>query len=187
MITKREQDVICMLEDFHIATTNQIFMLFFKNTSLRYCQTRLSYLKKENVIKKTRSTIDNCNAYYITNKKPIQVHHDLLRAELYAKISCKYTVLEWFNEYSIENIRPDAFAYIKDNGIVFPIFIEVHLSNKFNFEKYSELLKICDLKSMFGIIPRVIICTDRQITIPNIKIRFRQVDIDMSGIDSIFK
>ncbi len=186
MITKREQDVICLLEDFHVATTNQIYNLIYPKTCLRYAQSRLSFLKKQEIIKQIRSTIDNCNAYYI-NKKPVQIHHDLIRTELYTNMNKLYTVLEWHNECSIVNIRPDALAYIKDNGIVFPIFVEIHLSNKFNFDKYSELIKTNDLITMFGSIPRVIICTDRNITIPNMKIRFRKVDINMRGLNCIFK
>jgi len=88
---------------------------------------------------------------------------------------------------TVGNIRPDAFAYINDYGIVFPVFIEIHLNNKFDFDKYKEFVKNNDLRSMFGIIPRVIICTDRQVTIPNIGIRFKVIGIDMSGLELIFK
>lgn len=186
MITKRDQDIINLLEDFHIATTNQIHRLYFQTISYRYVAKRLEYLYSQNYIKRTKSTIDNCFAYYL-DKKPTQIHHDLIRSELYSHIKNKYNVLEWGNETTIENIRPDALCYINDNGIVFPILVEIHLSNKFNFDKYINLAQNNDLKLIFGIMPRVLICTDRGITIPNARIKFKVVNVDMKGLDTLFK
>ena len=186
MITKRDQDILNFIQEFHVATTNQIHKLFFAPSNYRYCTQRLKFLTDSSHIKKTRSTIDNCNAYYI-DRKPAQVHHDLIRTELYTNMKQRYKILEWHNEMTVGNIRPDAFAYINDYGIVFPVFIEIHLNNKFDFDKYMEFVKNNDLRSMFGIIPRVIICTDRQVTIPNIGIRFKVIGIDMSGLELIFK
>jgi hypothetical protein len=40
---------------------------------------------------------------------------------------------------------------------------------------------------MFGILPRVIICTDRQVTVPQIGIKFKVISFDMSGLDTLFK
>lgn len=196
MITKRDQDIINFVTDFHIATSKQIHSLFFENISYRYTRKRLQYLSeilKE--IKPTHSTIDNCIAYY-TDKKPVQIHHDLIRAELFVNLKKQYNVLDWSNETPIVNIRPDAlsyinnsFAYINNHGIVFPIFIEIHLNNKFNFQKYIDLVKNNNLHEMFGIMPRVLICTDRQLTIPtNIGIKFKAIDIyNMNGLNTLFK
>lgn len=186
LITKRDQDIINLLDDFHIATTNQIHRLFFQNTSYRYTTKRLEYLFNQNYIKRTKSTIDNCFAYY-TDKKPIQIHHDLIRSEIYSRIKIKYDLLEWSNEFTIESIRPDALCYIKDNGIIFPLLVEVHLSNKFNFDKYLYLIKNNDLKQIFGLMPRVLIVTDRDIKIPSMGIKFKVVDLDMKGLDSLFR
>jgi hypothetical protein len=187
MITKRDQDIINFLEDFHIATSNQIHKLFFSNISIRYSRTRLDYLQKEGYIKRTKSTIDNCFAYYI-NKKPSQIHHDLIRSELYSHIKKQYTVLEWNNEQTIVNIRPDALCFINDHDIVFPVLIEIHLNNKFNFDKYSDLIKNNDIKAIFGIMPKVLICTDREMTIKqNIGLKFKLIDLNMNGLESILK
>jgi hypothetical protein len=176
-----------MLEDFHIATTNQIHRLFFPDTSYRYVAKRLEYLSSQGYIKRAKSTIDNCFAYY-SDKKPVQVHHDLIRSELYSHMKTKLNMLEWHNEFVIEDIRPDALTYIDDNGIVFPVLIEVHLSNKFNFDKYISLVQKNDLKAIFGLMPRVIICTDREVTISkNIGLKFKVVGFDMSGLESLFK
>jgi hypothetical protein len=70
---------------------------------------------------------------------------------------------------------------------VFPILVEIHLSNKFNFDKYINLAQNNDLKLIFGIMPRVLICTDRGITIPNARIKFKVVNVDMKGLDTLFK
>lgn len=187
MITKRDQDILNFIEDFKIATTEQIHRIFFKDVSYRYCAKRLEYLLEIGEVKKTRSTIDNCNAYYLSNK-PVQLHHNIIRAELYSFIINTYQIMEWHNEYSFLTIRPDAFAYISDHDIIFPIFIEIHLGNSFNFDKYSILFKENDLKTLFGIMPRVLICTDRNISLPKTSpIKYKVVEVDMKGLDSLFR
>jgi hypothetical protein len=195
VVTSRDQDIFNFLEEFHIASANQIQKLFFNNKTKRYSRLRLEYLYNQGHLKRTRSTVDNCYAYYL-EKKPVQIHHDLVRSELFVNLKNRYTILDWSNESPVVNIRPDAvayfqnnsFAYIKDHGIEFPVFIEIHLNNKFNFDKYQELIKKVDLRSIFdNKMPRVIICTDRQVTVPNIGIKFKVVGINMKGIESIFK
>lgn len=186
MITKRDQDIINFLESFHIATTSQIHRLFFAGTSDRYTRKRLKHLFDKKLVKRDRSTINNDYAYYI-ERKPCQVHHDLLRTEIYTQLKQQYNVLEWNNEYPVMNIRPDSFAYISDHGIPFPVFIEIHLNNKFNFDKYKELLENADLKAIYGIMPRVIIVTVQEIKVPNIGIKFKVINLDMKGLEAIFK
>lgn len=169
MITKRDQNILNFLDEFHIATSNQLHQLFF-DTSVRYSRKRLQYLCDHGYIKKARSTIDNCYAYYA--KKPAQVHHDLIRTELYVYMKNNYELLEWNNEYPIDSIRPDALCYIKEKTVI-PIMIEIHLSNKFDFGKYKGI----DFLTLFGVPPTVLICTDRQVTVPNNM--FKVVNLNM--------
>lgn len=181
MITKRDQDILNFLQDFHITTSNQIHSLFYNLVSSRYTRKRLKYLTDEGLIKRTRSTIDNSYAYYI-DRKPVQLHHDLIRAELYTAIKKRFDLLEWNNEVPVSHIRPDALAYINHCGIVFPIMIEIHLNNKFDFDKYKM-----DFKPIFGITPKVIICTDRQVSMPLTGIKFKIIGLDMKGLESLLK
>ena len=176
MITQRDQDILNFIEDFHAATTSQLYRLFFQGTSYRYSCKRLQYLYEQGFLKRMRSTISNEYAYYL--KKPSmlpQIHHDLIRAELYVNIKERYKLLEWNNEMSVANIRPDALAYI-EYGL--PLMIEVHLSNRFNFDKYNQ-----DFIPLFGIQPRIIVVTDKKINPPDS--RYRIVKTDMQGIDKI--
>lgn len=181
MITKRDQDILNFLQDFHIATSAQLHRLFFPTASPRYSRKRLRYLADCGYIKRARSTIDNSHAYYV-DKKPVQMHHDLIRAELYTAIRSRFDLLEWNNEAPVSHIRPDALAYIKSAGIVFPIMVEVHLNNKFDFDKYKM-----DFRPIFGISPRVIICTDREVKPPVSTVKFKLVGLDMSGLDTLLK
>jgi hypothetical protein len=183
MITKRDQDVINFIEEFHIATSGQISRLFFSG-KYRYCMKRLQYMRDSGFIKPAKSTIDNCRAYYINKKSLLQqIHHDLIRAELYTAIRSRYDLLIWENEATIEHIRPDALCYIKHSGIVFPLIIEVHLNNKFDFDKYKNI----DFRTLFGLMPRVIICTDREVKLPVSAVKFKVVGLDMSGLDTLLK
>jgi hypothetical protein len=173
MITKRDQEILSFVEDFHIATSKQIHRLFFPQASIQYRCERLRYLCRENLLKRTRSTIDNCFAYYI--RKPAQIHHDLLRAELYVNIKEKYRLLEWHNEMPVGNVRPDALAYI-EKGL--PLLIEIHLSNRFDFGKYN-----IDLLPLLGTQPRIVICTDKNLRATDK--RYRIVNTDMQGLDRL--
>jgi hypothetical protein len=179
MITKKDQDILNFIEEFHIATSKQINSLFYNN--VRYCNERLKKLTDNGFIKVTRSTIDNCHAYY-ADKKPVQIHHDLIRTELYTHIVKRYKVLEWHNEMAVGNIRPDALCYIVDHGVTFPVVVEIHLNNKFDFDKYNF-----DLKEYLGPFPRVIICTDREVKIPAMAVKFKVVGLDMEGLENIIK
>jgi len=181
MITTRDQDIINFLESFHIATSNQLHRLYFPATSYQYSRQRLRYLSDNLYIKRTRSTIDNSYAYY-TGYKPVQLHHDLIRTELYTSIKSKYDLLEWHNEATVGNIRPDALCYANHSGIVFPVLVEVHLSNSFNFDKYKM-----DFRPLLGTQPRVIICTDRSVKLPVSAVKFKLIGLDMVGLDTLFK
>lgn len=183
MITKRDQDILNFIEEFHAATSSQINRLFFANTSYRYGLKRLHYLYSQGFIHRRRSTINNDYAYYINNKSLLQqLHHDLIRAELYSHINNTFKVLQWNNEAPVSSIRPDALCYIENHGIVFPVLVEVHLNNKFNFDKYKGI----DFVNLFGVPPRVLICTDRKVTIQSMQgIKFKVIGFDMAGLDSI--
>jgi hypothetical protein len=181
MITKRDQDILNFLEEFHIATSGQLHKLFFPKTSYQYSSGRLLYLSEQGHIKRTQNTIGNGYAYY-ADRKPVQLHHDLIRSEVYTSIKTKYNVLDWQNEAPVEHIRPDALTYINHSGIVFPVLIEIHLSNGFDFDKYKM-----DFIPIFGTNPRVVICTDRELKLPQLAIKFKLVGLDMSGIDTLFK
>lgn len=185
MITQRDQTVLNFIEDFRAATSGQICRLFFPG-KYRYCMKRLEKLCKDGHISRTISTINNCHAYYI-GKRPAQLHHDLIRAELFVCMSEHYKVLSWLNEEPVKNIRPDALALVEHRGITYPLFIEIHLNNKFDFEKYENLIRTTDLRQSFGMTPRLIICTDRRTAIPNIGLRIKIIGLDMSGIDALFK
>jgi hypothetical protein len=191
MLMQRDQLIINGLEDFHVMTSKQITELYFPETSYRFAATRIKYMFEQKWIKQTVSTIDKCFAYYVENK-PAQIHHDLIRAEIYTKLQAVYQVIGWKNEQTILDIRPDAFALISDSGIEFPVMIEIHLSYTFDFNKYANK----DFSAyMGGKIPRVIICTDKTITLPSFKnVKFKAVGIEVTshglavnGLESIFK
>jgi len=185
MISQNDQNVLNFLEDFHIATSGQVCRLFFPG-KYRYCMKRLKALREEGFIRRVHSTIDNSYAYYV-GKKPVQVHHDLIRAELFASINEHYKIITWDNEEPVKHIRPDAVALILDRGITFPVFVEIHLNNHFDFDKYKELVRTADLRSIFGTNPRILICTDREVKLPVSAIKFKLVGLDMSGLDTLLK
>lgn len=176
MITQRDQDILNFLEEFHAATTSQLQRLFFHGTSYRYSCKRLQCLYEQGFLKRMRSTISNEYAYYLKKSSMLQqIHHDLIRTELYVSIKEQYKLLEWNNEMPISNIRPDALAYI-EYGL--PLMIEIHLSNRFNFEKYKQ-----NFIPLFGIQPRIIIVSDKKINPPDS--RYRIIKTNMQGVGKI--
>ncbi len=183
MITTRDQNILNFLEEFHVATSSQIHRLYFAETITRNSRSRLQKLTEQGFVKRTRSTINNDFAYYLERKSLLQqLHHDLIRAELYATMKQIYEILEWHNEFTIDHIRPDALTYIRNKGVVYPVLVEVHLSNQFDFDKYKM-----DFLPVFGVRPIVIICTDRPLKLPQIGVKFKIVGLDMSGLDTLFR
>ena len=169
-----------------IELLEQIHKMFYSNVSERFCRQRMKILFDRKQIKRHRSHIDTQYVYYI-EKKPYNPEHRLLVADLYLALQAmNYTVNDLAFEFKCGNIRADAYFEISKGNISHSFFVEVHLSNKFNQDKYEELLESEEWKKDFEIFPKILIITDKAVEKRTTKLRIYTVKNNLEGLDKIF-
>lgn len=161
IVTERDNQVILFIEKFKIATTSTISGLFYP--SLRVAQHRLKLLYENKLLKRDRDPFTG--QYYYYNKKPIQIRHSLLLTNFYREINKLVDVKLFENEFThFEGIRPDGFLAVEFSNKKKEIyFVETEISNKPDIEKYEELYKSNQWKSVFPKFPKLIFVTDKTV------------------------
>lgn len=173
MVTSRDIEVKEFLQEYKVASTSTIALLFFP--SLSACQKRLKKLVDNKEIKRDRDSITNEYIYYI--KRPKQLKHSLLVTKFYGYISKQYKVATFKIEPVLDNIRPDAvFGFIKDDKKYIGL-LEIEISNKgFNFAKYEKFYISEQYKSFYPVMPIIFIVSNKIIKIPKSNINYVLLD-----------
>jgi DNA-binding Lrp family transcriptional regulator len=172
MLTKRDRRVLRFIDDFNIVRTSDLKFLFFANVSLQRCQQRLTQLVKQKKLKRYRDYVSQDYLYY-TGKKPDQIEHDLIRVEVYKRLSV-INLQEFIPEFSYGRLRSDAYFIIDDQNW----FLEVQLSTGFNQEKYEMLYRRLDWRERFEEFPSVLVVTNKRLRVEPSNIRFEVINVD---------
>lgn len=167
IVTERDKRVIKFIEDNKTATTNTIADIFYP--CLRVAQHRLKLLTENKVLKRHRDNYTSQYYYYI--RKPKQVRHSLLVTDFYNELN-KIAKIELFKtEFTIEDIRADAFIAYEINNKKRIAFLEVQISNApLDVEKYEKLYKSRKYKNYFPAFPVIIAVTNKNIPKTNLKV-----------------
>jgi len=154
MITRRDQDVIKILDRFKAAKTSTICELFYG--SYRVCTRRLSKLTQEGVIKRERDGWSSEYIYYI--KRPKQMRHSILLTDFYRELHKIADIKKFIPEPVFSNIRPDAVVgFVLGRSRL--ALVEVEISNKgFDRKKYDAF----DWTKYFPVEPELIVISDRK-------------------------
>lgn len=165
-IQDRDIKVMEWIDLLGIATTKQIYNMFFTNVSERVCYNRLSRLTKEKKLKQFRENQISEYKFY-TKRKPKNIKHGLLRTEFYMQLSKSFEIKKFIKEYEIENIRTDALIGIEDKSTKkkFLLFLEVEISNnnlKQKLKKYEDLKASGKYKDKLPSFPILIILSNKQ-------------------------
>jgi DNA-binding Lrp family transcriptional regulator len=177
VLTKRDRRVCRFIEDFHVATTNQIYELAFSDVSIRRCQQRLTELVRQKRIKRYRDYVSQDYLYYV-GKKPQQVEHDLLRTDVFMKLR-QYDLQEFIPEFSYGNLRADGYFELGND----PWFLEIQLSTSFNQEKYEALYRRLDWRERWREFPKVLVVAAKNIKIEHSDVEFYMVGCDLVGLE----
>lgn len=187
MLTQREVDILQYIGKFKVASTSTIKRLFFKDSTLRYCQIRLRLLTKDyNELNRDRHSISNEYSYYI-GARPKQFSHKLMLTEFHKNIVDYVKVIQLDTEVNIGNVRPDgllAYQVEDKKGIA---FVEIDLSPnslKEKIAKYELLYSSGDYKEYFPVFPDLIIVSNRKVPTSD-KIKIIPVKADFSDITNI--
>ena len=176
MITSRDGKIQRFIGDFNVVKTSQLKQLFFSKSSMRRCRQRLSILVND-FQRLKRERLNVCSEYiYYIDKKPKEIEHMLLRVDAYIKLNRDYILSEFDTEYDFDNIRPDAYFEIWQNGITTGYFLEIQLGNYFNQGKYERAYKNGMWIDMWDIFPSVIVVTDHRISFKPSQINYVRIN-----------
>lgn len=176
MVTKRDLQVVEFLEKFHIATTSTIETLFYPSN--RVARNRLNALVDAKMVKRDRAGISCEYEYYI--RRPAQYRHSLLLTDLYREMHRRTELYKFIKEPKIGDIRPDALAGYKANGVAEVAFVEIEISHKgLDIEKYERLYYSGEYRKYFVDFPKLIVVSDRKVPKSN--------KFDITVIDTEFK
>lgn len=159
------------IEDFGIASTRQLASLFFPSR-LR-AQQRLKQLVQLGKLKRYRDYIAADYLYYI-GKKPREIEHMSARVDTYIYLQANYTLNAFVPEYACDSLRADAYIEIWRNGIIYPYFLEVQISNYFRQDKYEKVFNSGAWLDQWEDFPPVLVVSDNKIRFKPSNIKFIQ-------------
>jgi hypothetical protein len=187
MIAKKDRDIYNFLDMFNSATTSQIYRIFYKGKTLRRCQDRLATLTNAQYINRVKNFLTGEYIYYTKLQKPEQIEHGYYRTELYIKLNERYCVADYDVECKgIPNIRPDMYIDVKLNNMLYMFFVEIHLHNRFNQDKYEQYYKSGLWRDKYKVFPRIIIVAHEPPRLQKTNLNFKIVSTKLNDIEKIF-
>ena len=175
VLNRRDRRVIRFIEFFGCASTTQLHKLFFGGVSLRRCQQRLALLTKHRKIQRDREHL-SADFLYWCGKKPREITHMLMRVDFYISVNKRYTLASFVPEYSIGDLRADAYFEIYRNGMNVPYFLEVQRSPYLNQAKYERLFESGVWLDRWPHFPPVVVVSDTAMRFKDGNVRFISAD-----------
>lgn len=161
-MTDRDYKIIEFIKEFKIVSSSTIARLYFP--SLATAERRLKKLVDHKKLLRTRDNIISEYVYYI--KKPTNLKHCILIAEVYSKLATNkdIQVIKYKREYEIKfrakTLRTDLMAVIKSNNKLIPILIEIDLTKSYK-DKYTEYINSKYYQQKFPMIPVIVVVSNR--------------------------
>lgn len=188
ILQKREKQLLNFIDTFGAASTSQLQRLFFtgmkEDSARKKAQCRLQLLHKNKYIKRDRSDINSEYIYF--QKKTQFIDHQTLLVDVYLALkSFKGNLIEFIPEVVMGEIRPDAKAKFDDGEYTHVFLIEIHRNHIFNQEKYETFYLTKTWKLFFQVFPKILIVSDKKITLKPSKLPYIQVPYSLEGIKRI--
>ena len=161
-MTDRDYKIIEFIKDFKIVSSSTIARLYFP--SLATAERRLKKLVDHKKLFRTRDDVISEYIYYI--KKPTNLKHCILIADVYSKLATNKNIqlIKYKREYEIKfrakTFRTDLMAVIKSNNKLIPILIEIDLTKSYK-DKYTEYINSKHYQQKFPMIPKIIVISNR--------------------------
>jgi hypothetical protein len=109
----------------------------------------------------------------------------LMRVEFYIELQKIFTLCEFIPEYTLGDIKADAYFEIWQNGFAIPYFLEVQISPRFNQDKYEKMYDSGAWLDKWEEFPAVVVVSDNRISYRPSSVKFVQIGGDMNGIRRI--
>lgn len=161
-MTDRDYKVIEFIKEFRIASASTIARLYFP--SLATAERRLKKLVDNRKLYRTRDDVISEYVYY--TKKPTNIKHSLMIADIYSKLATNKDIqlIKCKREYEIKfrakTLKADLMAVIKSNNKLVPILIEIDLTKAYK-DKYTEYINSKYYQQKFPIVPKLIVISNR--------------------------
>ncbi len=129
---------------------------------------------------------DPLTGQYIYFTKKAQLQHKLLRTEFYCRLlNGPGRLLQFEPEYTIDNVRADAFAAYEYKGKGYLMFVEVQLCNSpVDIAKYERLYYSRNWK--FPVFPRLVVVTDKKVE-NNSRLTVKVIPTNLSNWEECLK
>lgn len=188
--SEKDEAIISFIMKFGAVDSKQIAEIFYhdKSQSEVLARTHLNKIakSKETLIEKSkeRNPFSGRFDYYI---KPGQINHKKKIVDFYIALkNGPGEILEFTPEYSIGDMRADAFIGYLHEGIVKLYFLEVQLSNKApDIKKYEQLKLSGEWKRKE--FPTVVIISRLNFRLKSDLIDFYQLPITLEGWEKILE
>lgn len=161
-MTDRDYKIIEFIKEFKIVSSSTIARLYFP--SLATAERRLKKLVDHKKLFRTRDDVISEYIYYI--KKPTNLKHCILIADVYSKLATNKNIqlIKYKREYEIKfrakTFRTDLMAVIKSNNKLIPILIEIDLTKSYK-DKYTEYINSKHYQQKFPMIPVIVVISNR--------------------------
>lgn len=190
MLSERDNNIIDFIDEFKMATSEQIKDLFFNDVSDSMCRRVLARMVDYGCLKRERDHVNEPYRYYI-DRKPKQIRHTLMTTELYVEMKkLGWNVLKFMTTVQIGNVRPDAIVVIEYRESIYAFFVEIQLHGSMEqcTDKYKELFYDFDIwKEYFVSFPNVLVVTSRKEHMLYGEFKTLKVKTDFSDLKYIFK
>jgi hypothetical protein len=188
LLQSREQQLLDFIETFQAASASQLQQLFYTgmkpDSARKKAQARLKMLHDNGYLKRARSDLNSEYIYF--QKKTQFIQHQLLLVDVYLVFSrMKGKLIEFSPEVVMGDIRPDAKIIFDDGQLTHFILVEIHRSNTFNQEKYEQFYLTKAWKLYFPVFPKILIVSNKRITLQSTKLPYYHVSNSLKGIEKI--
>lgn len=154
ILKDRDKEVMKFVQRHEGITIQQCAKIFYKNSKFPYDSARLRLKKLYNhkYLKRYEFSKNGFWVYCINKSRRLSLHKIHL-LNFYAEMvgqGCKILKFDTEIEFMNGKIRPDGVIMYEFNGEIFPLLIEIDLTNNTSIKRYEELYKTGELQKLYG-------------------------------------
>lgn len=191
-MNKKSIKILNFIDIVQFCTREQVQKLYFKNSSIRYCNRYMSDLVDNKMLKRKYYNLDvKVNPYiYYKDKKPNKkiLKHDLLITDTIVEFMNSFSIKEIIKSPVIDDVKPDAMLVIRTGYSLQPVLVEVQLSKHDCFTKYYNFARKFKKYSQLDEKPILYVVTDLELN--EKKLRDLDIvidDLNMTKVRGILK
>ena len=188
-MTDRDYEILNFIHVVQLATTQNIYDLFFSDVSKTVMSRRLNHLVDYKYLKRIRvKELNNAFMYYI-DSKPKHLVHELIGTRFYVSLMNKdFDIIRFVRNKKVGKCIVDIIVIAIKDSIEYVFFVEVQ--RHFNHitkctDKYKELYYSNEWKEVFEEFPKVVVISDMKYLPRYKEFEVIKLQTDCSDIDKL--